>query len=516
MQLPHSAPFELPKMFNIPVKRAVQYLGFLVASSALASCGGGGSGGDSTEGENALVGTFVDSPVEGLGYSTATQSGLTNAAGEFDYLPGEVVSFRIGTIDIGAAFGAEYLSPLDISSSFLPSSASASNIARILQTLDVDGDPSNGIVLPPAVAALPEDLDINDTAAVETALGQALVSATDAETHLNNTVSALPPRAVDGVYQRVTIGSTGNLGCPNVIDAQITVSRDALGNRVYDGSITLAGGGQHLFTANDSTIRSPSIPADPDHLYSVDLNTYEGRIAIRKVGASALSSDCGEIRLTTDAAVNLPPIVRSPSHITTAPGCTSAANTYSITAYFYGYDKDGFIPNNIQARFAVGDGELTTLVSPGDTTACANLPDDMGWDPAPPVRGGWYCSSLNDVMDNIPCTAGYNWEVSATDNEGLTTTITGGSDAPFGNGSGGGAQYTCSENYPTAACDILADTPNIGTVTSHPVGSCLSLVPQPRSVISYLDPNIPTGNLIINFDSTGMGEVSCLVVWTPE
>lgn len=28
----------------------------------------------------------------------------------------------------------------------------------------------------------------------------------------------------------------------------------------------------------------------------------------------------------------------------------------------------------------------------------------MTWDPAPPIKGGWYCSFYNEVMDNIPTT----------------------------------------------------------------------------------------------------------------
>ena len=29
----------------------------------------------------------------------------------------------------------------------------------------------------------------------------------------------------------------------------------------------------------------------------------------------------------------------------------------------------------------------------------------MTWDPARPIKGGWYCSFYNEVMDNIPTTA---------------------------------------------------------------------------------------------------------------
>ena len=39
------------------------------------------------------TGAFIDSPVEGINFRTETQSGTTNAAGEFQYLAGESVTF---------------------------------------------------------------------------------------------------------------------------------------------------------------------------------------------------------------------------------------------------------------------------------------------------------------------------------------------------------------------------------------------------------------------------------------
>ncbi len=490
-------------------KRCVLLLAIV---SLVVGCGGSdGSGGDRASAKN---GVFVDSSVEGLSYSTATQSGLTNAAGEFRYRDGEVVTFKIGNVDIGAAFGAEYLSPLDITNSFLASDTAASNLARLLQTLDVDGNPENGITLPANVAALPLDLDVNDTAAVEAVLGQALIVAADAENHLDASIAALPPRAVDGVYERVTIGSSGLAGCPDVVDAEVTVSRDVSDERVYNGSITLAGGPQYRFAADDSTIRNPSVSDDPDHSYRVELNAYEGRVLI--LGQGVAAGRCSEIHLTTDTAVNLPPIVRSPRHVTTAPGCVSPASTYSETIYFYAHDKDGFIVNDIEVKFAIDGGLLTTLVNQGQTTGCEQVPSAMAWDPAPQTRGGWYCSFYNDVMDNIPCSSSYSWEVTATDNEGLTTTLTGGDSAPLDGGPVTGDIYQCWENYPAEACDIVMSTAPAGTsVSSHAAGSCASLVPEPRTTISSTDIVDPTGsveNLIVNYENPFGSVVSCLTV----
>ncbi len=483
----------------------------IAIASLITACGGGGDD-NGEENNNAKTGSFVDSPVEGLSYSTATQSGITNAAGEFKYRDGEVVTFKIGNTVIGAAFGAEYITPLDVTNSFQPSDNAASNLARLLQTLDTDNNPENGITLPATVASLAENLDINDTAEVETAISQTLIVAADAESHLETSISALPPRVVEDVYQRVTIGSYNLSGCPNVVDAEITVSRDTSGNRVYDGRVELSGGGQYLFTADDSTIQNPAVTDDPDHSYRINLDTFEGKIRIYT--ATTPISECSEIRLTTDTSVNLPPLVRSGTYVTTIPGCTTASSTYNHTPSFWAYDKDGFIINDITVKFALDGGELTTLVNQGDTTGCDVIADPMSWNPSSPGKGGWYCTASNSILENIPCISGFNWEASATDNEGLTTTITGSSSAPQeSSGPVSGDIFVCSENYPSEACDILMSTAIPGSVTTnHPVGSCASLVPAPRTIIDAAQiPPQGAVNMIINFDSFGSSEVSCLV-----
>jgi hypothetical protein len=92
-----------------------------------------------------LQGTFVDSAVSGLAYATATQSGKTNAQGQFLYAEGEEVVFSIGDIKFPTVVGQEMISPLDVFSVTLTDDVRVSNMARLLQTLDEDGIPGNGI-----------------------------------------------------------------------------------------------------------------------------------------------------------------------------------------------------------------------------------------------------------------------------------------------------------------------------------------------------------------------------------
>lgn len=46
-------------------------------------------------------GMLIDSPVEGVEYSTPTQSGITDSQGTFKYQAGEMVTFYVGGFILG-------------------------------------------------------------------------------------------------------------------------------------------------------------------------------------------------------------------------------------------------------------------------------------------------------------------------------------------------------------------------------------------------------------------------------
>jgi len=97
-------------------------------------------------------GVFLDSAVQGLSYSTPTQQGITDENGEFDFLDGEIVTFSIGGIVLGSGTAKTIMTPVDlVASASTHTDPEVTNISRFLQTLDDDGDPSNGILITEAV-----------------------------------------------------------------------------------------------------------------------------------------------------------------------------------------------------------------------------------------------------------------------------------------------------------------------------------------------------------------------------
>ena len=124
---------------------AISSLTLIASTLLLSGCGGG-----SSSSPNQLTGQFLDSPVANMGYSTPTQEGTTNDNGEFTYLEGEEVTFFIGGVEFPPVDAASTVTPLEIAGSDDVSDNAVVNIARLLQTLDDDENPENGITIPAA------------------------------------------------------------------------------------------------------------------------------------------------------------------------------------------------------------------------------------------------------------------------------------------------------------------------------------------------------------------------------
>lgn len=120
----------------------------LLGVAALAACGGDDNDNNNSTppGDQVLTGTLLDAPVINIDYSTDTQSGVTNAQGEFSYV-GERVFFSIGDLNFPSAQAAEVVTPMDMVGFQDSEDFRVVNIIRLLQSLDDDGNPDNGITI---------------------------------------------------------------------------------------------------------------------------------------------------------------------------------------------------------------------------------------------------------------------------------------------------------------------------------------------------------------------------------
>ena len=163
---------------------SIKSLYLLLITILLVACSSGGDGGSPppsgtpTPTPEVLTGVFVDSPVSGANYSTDTQSGITNAAGEYDYVDGEMVTFSIGGVVLGTTMAGPVVTPLMLVDGATDATdLRVTNIVRLLITLDSDGNPDNGIEITAAAHDAATEMSLDFASATFDAEAQALVDA---------------------------------------------------------------------------------------------------------------------------------------------------------------------------------------------------------------------------------------------------------------------------------------------------------------------------------------------------
>jgi len=91
------------------------------------------------EDEVTATGTFVDAPVKGLHYITASQDAYTDENGSFKYIVGETIEFKLGNLSLGTVEASGFLSPYTMGESDLANpSDKTKNIALLLQNFDTN------------------------------------------------------------------------------------------------------------------------------------------------------------------------------------------------------------------------------------------------------------------------------------------------------------------------------------------------------------------------------------------
>jgi len=253
-------------------------------------------GGSSTQTPSSLnAGQFVDSPVEGAIYKTATRGGATDATGTFYYQTGETITFSIGGILLGKATAESVMTPLSLVSGATEcTDQSVTNICRLLLSLDLDGNPDNGIQFSEAIIRetcgmsvefnktaddFENDPDIqslfntlNTNGAFQNTEVRTLISAAEAQNHLVNTLEGLNEEPADedeepaGENTAPTVSNVGISGNPK-IGSTLT------GTYTYDDAEGDAeSGSTYKWYRNDVLITGAT--SKTYTLVSADLNMY--------------------------------------------------------------------------------------------------------------------------------------------------------------------------------------------------------------------------------------------------
>lgn len=104
----------------------------------LVGCGGGGSNSGSTQTATTGTGYYVDSAVAGVDYTCGSQSGKTGSDGNFTFEKGKECTFSVAGIKLRVV-------PADNLADNAKIVENNVKVARFLQSIDTDGNPTNGI-----------------------------------------------------------------------------------------------------------------------------------------------------------------------------------------------------------------------------------------------------------------------------------------------------------------------------------------------------------------------------------
>ncbi|MEK7843152.1 MAG: hypothetical protein AAB241_02865 [Pseudomonadota bacterium] len=105
----------------------------------------------STMAATPTTGILTDAAVGGVAYlASSGAAGTTDEKGIYKYNHGDTVEFKLGSLIIGKVKGAPIVTPMELAGD---NSARLQNLLVLLQSLDADGNPENGISIPAGAAA---------------------------------------------------------------------------------------------------------------------------------------------------------------------------------------------------------------------------------------------------------------------------------------------------------------------------------------------------------------------------
>ena len=268
----------------------------LVFVLAACSSGGDGGGGGTTPAASPSVGVFIDSPVQGLGYNATPSglSGLTNASGQYNYLPGDTVTFNLYGRSIGAAVTAgPVVTGLSVFNATSIADPRVVNLAQLLLTLGGGIPAGTNPIQVPATApgTFPKTLNFSDPAFDTSFPG--LIQEALANMHLQANFSTLSVTLAGSGSGSVTSNPTG-LNCGATCSADfsngtaVTLTATGTGFTGWSGGCT--GTGACVVTLNANTVVTATFSAVPGN---ANLTVTKAGNGAGTVTSSPAGINCG-------------------------------------------------------------------------------------------------------------------------------------------------------------------------------------------------------------------------------
>lgn len=130
----------------------------------LTACSGNnessGTGGSREQLSGSTTGILTDAAISGVNYSTSSKkAGITDENGRYNYDHGDTVEFMLGSLSLGKVKATAIVTPINLAGDSL---SRLQNLLVLLQSLDSDNEPGNGITIPAdAAAAVGADINLD-------------------------------------------------------------------------------------------------------------------------------------------------------------------------------------------------------------------------------------------------------------------------------------------------------------------------------------------------------------------
>ncbi|MBU0484549.1 MAG: hypothetical protein KKB30_08565 [Proteobacteria bacterium] len=246
-------------MFDLKGGPAIKIILILIIYAFISGCSSDDSDSSASISPLDREGIFIDSPLMNVEYSSSSHEGRTNVNGAFLYRIGEKVTFSIGDIVLGSALGQEVVSPFELT----PGADSVAhpsiiNLIRFLQSLDSDGDVTNGISITNEMHTLANGVLINfhqlaDEFSEDPAVVEYIADSTASNLLLDATTATGNFTTVIDEYRLVPLAASKNqYKVVRNLDPRLEVPFTANNGKAFSSADTLSYNYTDSFLLNDS------------------------------------------------------------------------------------------------------------------------------------------------------------------------------------------------------------------------------------------------------------------------